>query len=157
MYIIKRTKYYSKLHVKLKHFSIIIYDKIIWLILKYFIFNTYKQVKSVCYSNPLSYRNRTRCSWNAQRSEDTPRFVEACCFMNTAIKLPCCLSFSVLVNSGDLEWWSKLPYRNQKRTGSRLHRQTDGQGETNIPPNKHDISSPYEVPTYLNRNTFNQY
>ena len=45
----------------------------------------------------------TRCSWNAQRSEDTPRFVEACCFMNTAIKLPCCLSFSVLVNSGDLE------------------------------------------------------
>ena len=87
----------------------------------------------------------------AQHSEDTPRFVEACCFMNTAIKLPCCLLFSVLVNSVE------LPYRNQERTGSRLHRQTDGHGETNIPPNKHDTSSPYEAPTHLNLNGFNQY
>ena len=93
----------------------------------------------------------TRAIWNAQHSEDTPRFVEACCFMNTAIKLPCCLLFSVLVNSVE------LPYRNQERTGSRLHRQTDGHGETNIPPNKHDTSSPYEAPTDLNLNGFNQY
>ena len=28
-------------------------------------------------------------------------------------------------------------------------RQTDGQGETNIPPYKHDISSPYELPACI--------